>query len=383
MSKDRGPFQGRNRMSIPLNKPFYSKACRNRILAGMEEILASGTLMMGPWTEKFEGVFAELTGMPYAISTNTCTTALTIALRYYDVRGGEVLVPSGSFVTDVSSVIFAGGIPVMVDMNPETLAFDLDDLERKVTSETRGIIWVHLTGFISPEYQQILDFARKRALFVIEDASHAHGAAADGRIAGSLGDVGCFSFYPTKILSSGTGGLMTTRDEGLMTFARQMRLFGKQAETGEIIHLGNDWFMDEIRACVGYHQARELGQQLERRRGIARRYHQRLANQPGLRLLQIPDDNLPAWYQYAVFLDRRLDRGALVDALRENHKIQTKAIYRPTHEEQVFRQLDDGTLGKAADTLHQSLCLPMFFELTDEQSDIVASALIEEVRAAL
>ena len=151
-----------------------------------------------------------------------------------------------------------------------------------------------------------------RHLFVIEDAAHAHGAKVDGRPAGSFGDASCFSFYPTKILTSGTGGILLTDDDALAKFAREMRIFGKEAETGEIIHLGNDWFLDEIRACIAFHHAGELQMQVARRQAIAARYMAALANQPGLRLLDVPAGSEPAWYQFPIFLDDAADREALI-----------------------------------------------------------------------
>ena len=372
-----------NKQLIPLSRPHYPEALRGKITADIDAILASGRLMMGPWAEKFEAQFAALTDRKFAVSVNSCTTALQIALSFADVAGQDVLVPAGSFVTDVSVVEFAGGRPVLVDMNPETLALDVADLERKVTPESRAIIWVHLTGTIADDYEEILSFARNRDLFLIEDAAHAHGASIDGRAAGSFGDASTFSFYPTKVLSSGTGGMLTTDNADLAKFAREMRLFGKEEGTGEIVHYGNDWFLDEIRACVGYHHTTELEMQVARRREIATLYDTNLANQPGLRLVNISSASAPAWYQFPVFLDRAVDRDALAVALKTVHGIDAKGIYKPVHEEQVFRQYDDGTLKMTEDILCRSLCLPMHTAMSDADALRVADALVNEIRNQL
>jgi dTDP-4-amino-4,6-dideoxygalactose transaminase len=137
-------------------------------------------------------------------------------------------------------------------MNPETFSFDLEDLARKLTPNTKGVIWVHMIGIISQEYQKIVNFCRDHELFLIEDCAHAHGAEIDGKMAGTLGDAGCFSFFPTKVLTTGTGGMITTNNAELMVYAKEVRLLGRHIETGEIVHKSNDWFMDEIRACIGY-----------------------------------------------------------------------------------------------------------------------------------
>jgi dTDP-4-amino-4,6-dideoxygalactose transaminase len=302
---------------------------------------------------------------------------------FADVRDKDVLVPAGSFITDISAVLFAGGRPILVDMNPATLSLDLGDLERKITPNTRALIWVHLTGIIAADHAAILDFARRHNLFLIEDAAHAHGAKVDGRPAGSFGDASCFSFYPTKIVSSGTGGLLLTDDDSLAKFAREMRVFGKEAATGDIIHLGNDWFLDEVRACIAFHHSGELNSQVARRQVIAADYQKRFANQPGFRLLDVPSGSAPAWYQFPIFLDEKLDRGELVRCLKSKHHIESKGIYKPTHHEKIFRHLDDGTLKNAERTLDRSLCLPMHAGLSDDDIDAVAKATAREIRAQL
>ena len=364
---------------VNLSKPYYSEARRKDIAGSIEEILASGRLMMGPWLRKFEESYARLTERNFAIGVNTCTTALQIALTYADVRGKEVLVPAGSFITDVSVVKFAGGIPVLVDMNPDTLGPDLSDLKRKLTANTRAMIWVHLVGIIASDYQELLDFARANDIFLVEDAAHAHGAVVDGKPAGSFGNASAFSFYPTKIISSGTGGLLTTDDADLAKFARELRVFGKREGTDEIIHHGSDWFLDEIRACIGFHHTEDLEEQIARRRKIAQQYFTRFANQPGFQLLNVPDGSEPAWYQLPIFLDASIDREMLIHKLLNVHNIEAKGIYRPTNHETIFSDLDDGSLKKTEETLLRSLCIPMHAGLDDNDIERVAAAVISEI----
>lgn len=346
----------------------------------MDQILSTGQLMMGQYKDKFEARFKSIAGCSHAVSLNSATTALQIALDYFGARNHEVLVPAGSFITDVSSVIFAGGTPVLVDLNPDTLSFDLADLERKRTSRTKGLIWVHLTGIVSSEHEQILEFAHTHDLFVIEDAAHAHGAKIDGKQVGSLASAGVFSFYPTKIVTGGTGGMLTTNNSELSKFAEQMRLFGKD-EDGEITHLGNDWFLDEVRAAVGFHHAAELESQLERRREIAARYNAQLNSTKGISLPQIPDTLMPAWYNYFILLDHAASRPKLTKILAETDGISTKQIYKPVHQEKVFRHLDDGTLLKTEDVLNRALCLPMFVGLSNDDIDHVAERVVTRLAA--
>jgi perosamine synthetase len=367
-------------MAIPINKPFFSEDQRSAILADIDKVLTSGQLMTGEFTDKFETDFANYIGIKEAITVNTCTTALQICLEYFDVKGREILVPAGSFVTDISVIEWAGGIPILVDMNPETLSFDLNDLARKLTANTKGVIWIHMIGIISQEYEQIIKFCRDNELFLIEDCAHAHGAEIDGKKAGSLADAGCFSFFPTKVLTTGTGGMITTDNNELAVYAKEVRLLGRHIETGEVVHKSNDWFMDEIRACIGYHGLTDIENNLARRREIAAHYTELLANQPGIRVVQPPENGKSSYYQFAVHLDHEIDRTELISRLKSKHGVSAKRIYIPTHKEMIFNYLDQDGLEQTEKALDHSLCLPMHLALSDDDVRTAANGLIEEVR---
>lgn len=367
---------------IQISKPFFSDAQRRRILEGIASVLESGRVMLGPFAAALERDFAAHTGTAHAISVNSCTTALQIGLDYLGARGGEVLVPAAAFTTDLSVVRWGGAKPVLVDIDPLTLSFDLADLERKASPRTKGIIWVHLTGLIAPNYREIVDFAARRQLFLLEDCAHAHGAAIDGRSAGSIGIAGCFSFFATKLITSGAGGMITTNDPALDRFAREMRLFGRGSD-GAVVREGNDWFLDEFRACVALAQLAELDDMLARRRTIAAWYARALANQPGIALLDVPSNAEHAYYQYPVFLDSRLDASRIAATLRTKHRVEAKRIYLPVHQEAIFREYDDGTLRAAERTLHRSLALPMHPAVTEADVERAAAALVAEIRTRL
>jgi dTDP-4-amino-4,6-dideoxygalactose transaminase len=367
---------------IQISKPHFSDGQRRAILDGIADILGSGRLMMGPYLARLEKDFAAHTGTAHAIGVNSCTTALQICLEYFGTRGFEILVPAASFTTDLSAPRWAGAKPVLVDIDPETLSFDLADLERKCTDRCKGLLWVHLTGLISPHHKAIVGFARRRGLFLIEDCAHAQGAEVEGRKAGSLGAAGCFSFFPTKLMTCGAGGMITTNDAALDRFAQEMRLFGRSVDTGEVVREGNDWFLDEFRACVAGAQLADFDAMLLRRRAIAERYCDKLANQPGISLLEY-SATANAYYQFPIFLDPRLKPAEIGKVLADKYGIQAKRIYLPIHQEKIFREYDSSTLKRAEDMLHRSLCLPVHPEVTDDEVDHVAAALIGEVRAQL
>jgi len=351
------------------------------VLDSIDGILKSGILMMGEFTEKFENDFSNRMGVKYSVTTNTCTTALQIVLSYYNVKDREILVPSASFITDISSIKWSGGIPVFVDMNPYTMSFDLNDLEKKLTSKTKALIWVHLTGVVSDQYLEIINFCKSNNLVLIEDCSHAHGATVNNKEAGSLGDAACFSFYPGKMMTTGAGGMISTNNEELAIYSRQMRLFGRCEEDGSKVCLeGNDWFMDEIRACIGLDQLHNLDNNLKKRRTVASIYNKRLGSHPGIGIFNISNTNNPSYYLYFVTLDKSVDRKKVISMMMNIFNISTKRIYKPTHMEKIFRDInsaDDNTLRVTEDILSKTLCLPIFYQITTKQVNYISDSLIE------
>lgn len=367
-------------MGIRFAKPSFSDEARTRIHNAIDEILTSGQLVSGDSTIKFETAFAELTTCKYALSVNSCTTALQIALSHYDVRGYEVLVPAAAFITDASVVGWCGGTPVLVDVDPMTLSFDLEDLRAKIGPRTKGIIWVHLTGFISPNWRQIKAIAQEYGLFLVEDCAHAHGAVVDGVAAGCIGDVGCFSFYPTKVLTCGTGGMLVTNCDSMARTAREMRMFGRENGTGAVVREGNDWFLDEIRACVGYEQVAELQRFLKRRRAIADRYRSNIPASSLLKHLDVPLNNLPSYYHFFVFLGSKVNQLSLSKRLQDSYGIPTKIIYPPLAEENIFLSLDNPSIARTSAFLKQTLCLPIHADLTDDEVDFISNSVNVELQ---
>ncbi len=362
--------------SIPNARPWFPKKMREEIIQDIDYVMSSGKLMLGKFSDLIEEQYSNITSTKYSVSVTSATAGLQIALKYINIAGGEVLVPAASFITDVSSIQMEGGIPVLVDINPDTLTFDLEDLNKKVTKRTRAIIWVHLTGYIGKEYQRIQSFAKDHGLFLIEDAAHAHGAKIDGNVAGSLGDVGIFSFYPTKVVTAGTGGILTTNDLALASFARDIRLFGTNQNTGEVFLQGSDWFLDEFRSSVGYRQTRYLFENLNRRREIAQIYLERLEGSVEFKCLDIAKANFPSWFQFPVFCHPEINADSLRRTLI-NKGVECKQIYPPIHKEQLFRSLSHEGLENSEQTLEQSICLPMYVDLTNLEVDIVVERLFE------
>ena len=366
---------------IPLTKPYFSNQKLKKISRNIKNILSNGNLINGKWTKAFEKSFIKLVGTKHALTTNTCTTAIQICLSFFNARDHDILVPSGSFQTNISAIRWAGANPILVDMDPKTLTFSLDDLRSKITKKTKGIIWVHVTGYISPEYKKIVNFAKKNNLFIIEDCAHAHGASINNKMAGTFGDAGCFSFYPSKILTTGTGGMITTNNSRLANYAKRMRFLGRNLNGKGVSLEGNDWFMDEVRSCIGFFQMQDLKNILVKRNSIAKIYNKYFENNKKIRILENNKSTKSSYYQYPIFIKNLRIRDKLVKVLNKKYKIASKKIWLPTHQEKIFKNIkfNRRTLKKTEKTFASSICLPIFASLTEKKAKYIAKIVLSSI----
>ena len=361
---------------VPVTKPWFPEEMQKKILGDINEIMNSGQLMFGKYSKLLEESYCNISNSKYGVSVTSASTGLQIALKFCDVAGAEVLVPSASFITDVSTIQMESASPILVDINPETLSFDMNDLKNKVTKKTKAIIWVHLAGYIGEEYEQIIEFAKNHNLFLIEDASHAHGAEINGKKAGSLGDVGIFSFYPTKVVTAGTGGILTTNNQDLNIFAKDVRIFGTNQVTGEVDSQGSDWFLDEFRCSIGYRQTCFLNENLKRRRKIADIYEKGIKKLKKFRTLNVKENHFPSFYQYPIFSNSSNDASSIRSKLIKEG-VECKTIYKPIHKEILFKNLSQAGLSQSERVLEESICLPIFVNMNDEQVNFVIQKLFE------
>ncbi len=362
-------------MKIPSTIPFFRENDIQDISKELQTILKNGRLILGPYTQEFEKNFREYCGVKYSIAVSSCTAALEITLRYFDVRGQEVIVPTNTFVATSNAVVYSGGIPVLTDINPETLCLDAGALLKNITPRTKGVIIVHIAGIISPEIEEIKQICRERNLFLIEDDAHAHGAMIDGKKAGSLADAGCFSFYPTKVMTTCTGGMITTNDSGLANYAGSLRHHGVGKDLEDIVNLGNDWLMDEISALLGIYQLKALEENVTQRNDIARRYAGYLENMKEIGLFIAPPNIRYSYYKYPVVLSRNIDKKKLIGKMKSEYDINLGSAYDPpSHLQPAYQKVfgyRKGMFPRAEGILQRVVCLPMFVQMTDEQVNYV------------
>ncbi|MBI4010646.1 MAG: DegT/DnrJ/EryC1/StrS family aminotransferase [Candidatus Aenigmarchaeota archaeon] len=367
-------------MKVPAARPFFPEQEIKNILSDIEVSLRDGSLTLGPSIKKFEQMFAGYIGVKHAIAVNSGTASLEIALRYFDVKDKEVVVPTNSFVASANAVHFAGGRPVLADIREDTLCLDPEDLKEKITDKTKGVMVVHLAGLIPPQMKEIIEICEDNKLFLMEDAAQAHGASVDGRKAGSLSGAGSFSFFPTKPMTTGEGGMITTDDSNLDAFARSLRHHGIEGRDN-YPRFGYNWRMSSINAIIGIHQLDHLDSFVKERNEVAKKYTEKLSGLDGVTTIPVPSNIVHSYYKYPVILP--FDTFELQKTLKEKYEIETSFLYYPPiHLQPLYQNYfgyKPGMLPVAEDVLKRMICLPMFVGITDEQISYVVEALTGEM----
>ncbi|MFC7076761.1 DegT/DnrJ/EryC1/StrS family aminotransferase [Haloarcula halophila] len=243
----------------------------------VDHVLDSGRFLQGPYVKAFEDKWADFVGVDHAVAVTNGTTAIQLALNALGLQpGDEVIVPSLTFGSTATAVVHQAGVPVFADIDAETYTLDHTDLERCLSDRTEAILPVHLYGHPA-EMDEIVSFARKHDLAVVEDAAQAHGARYRGSVVGSIGDVGCFSFYATKNITTGEGGIVTTDDTDLAERIRLLRSHGMETRDNHI-DLGYNYRMSELNGAIGTEQIDRLSGFNQRRRAISERLFDELAD---------------------------------------------------------------------------------------------------------
>jgi len=366
---------------INMADPHFSAADREWIHREIDSIL-DGALSMGPNVRKLEQEFATLVGVRHCIAMSTCTAALEVALTSQDVAGGEVIVPPQTFVATGMAVHFAGATPVFAEISAQTLCLDLEDVKRRITPRTKAVVLVHMAGHITADVLEFRRFCDDRGLCLIEDAAHSPGARRNGRAAGSIGHIGCFSFYPTKVMTSGEGGMLSTDDEGIAAYARSMQNRGRdmQAAVEQYVLPGRNLRMTEMAALLGRVQLSHLSDFLRRRKEIATIYQRGLADCRHARLIMPDEPEASSYWKVPVLLDADIDREEVTQRMLEEG-IAVDWAYQPAlHLQPVFRKLlrtHEGLLPRSEDLLARHICLPCHPRIDDADATRVIRSLVD------
>lgn len=365
-------------MKVPAARIVIPEEDREWISARHQEVLASGQLTLGRYGAEFEQEFAQRHQSEYAVAVSSGTSALEIILRALGVAGHSVIVPTNTFSATAAAVVHAGGAPRLADIDPSTFGLSVATILAASTPEVRGVIVVHIGGVVSPKMPQIRALCDERGWFLVEDAAHAHGASLDGRSAGTFGHAASFSFFPTKVITSGEGGMILTPDVHVRNEALIYRDQGKESTATNLhVRLGANWRMSELHAVVGLAQLRRLDEFIDVRTRFARFYDQALLDVPGIAAVPVPDGVRSNYYKYLALLDEDLDRAALKTLLREHHEVALSGeVYdTPLHRQPVFQGYSEGSFPVADEICARHVCLSIASDMAEQEAAYVTESL--------
>ena len=350
---------------IPIARPQLGDEEKELVCRTLE----SGVLAQGPRVRELEERFAELIGVPHAVATSSGTTALHLALLANDIGpGDEVITTPFTFIASANSVVYTGARPVFVDVDEETFNIDPERIEAAITPRTRAIMPVDLYGQPA-DLPAIGEIAARHGLAVVEDAAQAHGASIAGRNAGAFG-IGCFSFYPTKNMTTGEGGMVTATDLG---FAERVRLLREHGMKVRYHHdlIGYNFRMTDVHASIGLAQLEKLTGRNERRRAIAARYTRELA---GVVTPRLADGATHVFHQYTIRVSNR-DRFA--ERLAELGVGSGVYYPIPVHRQQPYRAMGygDESHPNAERLSREVVSIPVHPGLSDDDVSTVIAAV--------
>jgi perosamine synthetase len=353
---------------IPVSQPSLTDLERALLVSAFD----SGQLTYGPTCREFERRLATRLGVRHALVTSSGTTALHLALLAAGVGpGDEVLVPDLTFVATANAVAYCGGIPVLVDVDPATWVMDLGDAAKKATNRAKAVISVHLYG-VSCNMKAVESFASRRGLWMIEDAAEGFGGVVDDKPLGTFGDLGIYSFYGNKVMTTGEGGAVVTNSTNLADKVYKLR--GQAMDPSRrYFHsaVGYNYRMTDLQAAIGIGQLDRLESMLVDRWRVFSQYHHHLSS------LQHPYQETAAPWQFTVLLPPNTDRDGVAASLLSDHGIETRPVFVPLHRLPMYSPgLTDADFPISTDIGDRGLSLPTYVGLANEHVALISNTLL-------
>jgi len=352
---------------ISIAKPLIGEEEKKAVM----KVLDSGMIASGPKTKEFEEEFAKYVGTKYALAATSGTAALHLGLLSLGIKeNDEVIIPSFSFIASVNSILFCNATPKFCDVDEKTFNIDVEKIENLITKKTKAIMPVHLYG-LSANMKEIQKIADDHDILDIGDAAQAHGTALNGKMAGSFGNLECFSFYPTKNMTTGEGGMITTNDNKLFEIANSIRDHGRKKTKWGYEHgrIGYNYRMTDISAAIGLEQLKKLPSFLKKRRENAKFYDKNLEN---VETPYILDDAEHAYHQYTI---KCKNRDKLLEELKKN-EIGFGIYYpKPLHKYPHLKKFGHNDLKVSERLVNEVVSLPVHPALTKEELEKVVDVI--------
>jgi perosamine synthetase len=369
--------------------PYFPEEDIEKIICEFRKLLAGeGLLSMGKYVQEFEKNFANYIEVKYAIATTSCTSALETILTAIGVgHGDEVIVPSQTFIATASAVVRRDARPVFAEINNYFL-LDFEDMKSKITEKTKAVICVHFAGLLDENLLEIKSWLKEREIFLIEDAAHAHGASLENKKAGSIGDVAAFSFYSTKNMTTGEGGMITTDDKLIAHKCRSIGSRGLDLQAGyEIFNeLGTNQRMTEFQALMGISQLKRLDEFVTHRTKVADTYNKYLRPLSEIGTIRLLDVNntkiIHSFWRYIIFLTNGQDREKIRENMEKN-SIKIDWAYQPlVHLQPIMQELYATSRGDLPFSEHLAethVCLPIHLGVSVDNAKYIVNRFIESI----
>jgi len=373
-------------------KPHIPEDSKEWILEKYQEILDTGGLIQGKYVKQFEDEVCQRVGVKNAVATTSCGTGLETVLISSGINNKQFIVPTQTFAASVNCIIRTGNVPLMVDVDSKTQCLSLDIIKDNMNENVEGVVLVHMSGLIPPDILDIEQFCFDNNLFLVIDEAHSYGSQMynqyrdEVRSAGSFGNAGVFSFYPSKIITTGEGGMITTNDEELAERCRVVRNHGTRRNDGK--HQGLDYGytcdisstnyrMSEFHAVLGISQNKYVDSFIKRRNEIAKIYDERLSKVDWLETPFKDETISQTYWQYIVKITDHRDRTLILLRLLNEYKIPTANAYYPLcHQQNIYKQyLSPQGYKNSEDFIVKIFSLPMYVELEDEQVHYICDCI--------
>ena len=371
-------------MNVPASKPYFSEEDIDFITEKFRDILKGNSfLSMYKYGEEFESRFASYIGTKFAVGCNSGTSALELICRAIGVEGKEVILPSNTFIATANAILNAGGQPVFADCT-DTMCLDAEDVKRKITAKTAAVIHVHIGGLVSKDILKLQNICKESNIHLVEDAAQAHGSSLNGIKAGAFGIAAGFSFFSSKVMTTGEGGMVSTNQASFVEKMKSMREFGK-VKTDIYVNyhtsIGYNWRMPEVAALLGIRQLEALPAFIKRRGEIAKIYSEELSNSKDIQIIYPEEASESNYYKFIVILPNH-DRAVIHKTLAK-HDIQLGGyVYEvPLHKQPVFAWANNFSLPRTEFLCAHHICLPVFYSMSDGQARFVAKMLKEALKS--